>query len=355
MAIAFRDYSEASATGAALSIPKPAALRNRDVMLAHICYTEGKVPSAPSGWNRLNDIESEGLFLSVFWRTATDAEPPTFTWNFSGSDNSLGGISAYAGVNPAFPIITDLGWNSGYSKRNASLTLRKEIDHEAVAVSALANAIYQPHSPKNVDLNETETKTSMDAPRNDYEAPDHMLLSFYRRNKGTPYRTRYSTSANNKPRFLQVADQDRVVEGSSLYEEWRQARTPDVAAQPAPYEGNKVKAISDATDISWGCAHILLLRPAEGIHFRAASQAKGKSNIIIVPRDPRFQKGDFMIATVMVSETEDLIPGMPYGWNPLRVVYNEKSGRNTWYFWKIAGADEPDNYIWRLVDYYPNS
>lgn len=355
MAIAFRDYSQASATGATLNIPKPTALRNQDVMLAHICYTEGKELSTPAGWQRLSDIESEGIFLSVFWRTATASEPSQFTWTFSGSENSLGGISAYAGVNPAFPIINDIGWNSGYSKRNASLTLRKEIDREAVAVSALANAIYQPHSPKNADLNQTETKTSMDAPRNDEEAPDHMLLSFYKRNNGTPYRTRYFISADNKPRSLQIADQDRIVEGSPLYEEWRQARNPSSAQQPAPFEGNKAKAVTDATSLSWGCAHVLLLRPAAGIHFRASTQAKGKSNVIVVPRDPRFQKGDFMIASVMVDDSEDLIPGMPYGWNPLRVVYNQKSGRNTWYFWKIAGDDEPDNYIWRMVDYYPNS
>jgi hypothetical protein len=78
------------------------------VMVATV-RTRGSVTvtGAPSGWTAINpggtgDTTNGHVYL--YWKTAGESEPASYTWTFSTSSRMVGGITTFSGVDTEFPI-----------------------------------------------------------------------------------------------------------------------------------------------------------------------------------------------------------------------------------------------------------
>jgi hypothetical protein len=110
----------ANGSATSLTINKLAGVREGDFLLAQITFEKGSAAGSnpqitPSGWTlvRRTDRGSD-LGQAVFYRVATAAEPPSYTWTFSQSLIAAGGILRYTNVNTTAPIVGSSG-NTGDS------------------------------------------------------------------------------------------------------------------------------------------------------------------------------------------------------------------------------------------------
>lgn len=111
--IAFRDDASArSATGDELTIPTPAGVQAGDVMIAALTWHthdySGSRIDPPAGWQLIRtDTEFTHIVQGLFWKVAGGSEPADHTFVNTTADTSrelIGGIAAYAGVDPISPI-----------------------------------------------------------------------------------------------------------------------------------------------------------------------------------------------------------------------------------------------------------
>lgn len=109
MAIAFRDQNTAEGATTNVTITKPAALAENDIMLAAIeqdLGTTGTI-SAPAGWKLLfpqTNLTVDGADISIFWKRATNSEAANYAFTDNGTAGSggiIGAIAAYSGVDPS--------------------------------------------------------------------------------------------------------------------------------------------------------------------------------------------------------------------------------------------------------------
>ena len=76
--------------------------------------------TAPSGWTLVWRIDNTGAdggnanSLAVYLKTAGATEPSSYTWTFSTSTGSTGGISSFSGVDTTNPVDAEAGQNSPY-------------------------------------------------------------------------------------------------------------------------------------------------------------------------------------------------------------------------------------------------
>ncbi len=119
-------YSGAGTTSGSLAVP--AGVASGDVMLAALYFSDDTpiTYSAPAGWNLVVDRGTVERFV-VWWRVATSAEPPAYSWSFTCSGGCLsgdmaGGISSYAGANPTQPFLATQSNADGCSSANKQIT-----------------------------------------------------------------------------------------------------------------------------------------------------------------------------------------------------------------------------------------
>lgn len=111
--VSFRSSSSASNTlGDELTIPRPTGMSSGDVMVAAITWHShdfsGTRIDPPAGWNLIRtDTEFTHIVQGLFWKVVTGSEPASYTFVNSTADTTrelVGGIAAYAGVDPVTPV-----------------------------------------------------------------------------------------------------------------------------------------------------------------------------------------------------------------------------------------------------------
>ena len=97
-------------TAKTLVLPKPAGVVSGDVLLAAVASRGKASISAPSGWSLVR-METSGSVLrqAIYVHVAGASEPTSYTFNFQSPQSAVGGILAYAGVDPSSPIDVTAG------------------------------------------------------------------------------------------------------------------------------------------------------------------------------------------------------------------------------------------------------
>jgi hypothetical protein len=78
-----------------------------DVMIAHLSYSGCCSVSGtpPTGWTTISEENNSGGVTNLLaYKIVTASEPSSYTWSFSASVNSAGGIADYSGVSPNWPV-----------------------------------------------------------------------------------------------------------------------------------------------------------------------------------------------------------------------------------------------------------
>ncbi len=109
----------AAASGAApsgtltLTVPVPGATLSGDLLVATIAVRPStSTITAPAGWTlRIRTNQSSGVAnaQAIYYRVATGSEPASYSWTFSTSTGSAGGMVAFSGVDPVTPIDVSAG------------------------------------------------------------------------------------------------------------------------------------------------------------------------------------------------------------------------------------------------------
>jgi hypothetical protein len=134
--IRFESRSNAqNGSATSLSIGRPAGVKAGDFLLAQITFEKGSAAGSntqvtPAGWTLVRRTNrGSDLGQAIFYRFATAAEPPSYTWTFSQSVIASGGILRYTGTSLAAPIVG----SNGRSGDSNTLT--------APGVDAVANSM----------------------------------------------------------------------------------------------------------------------------------------------------------------------------------------------------------------------
>jgi hypothetical protein len=119
--IAFRSAASAIGSSATtITIAKPSGVAEDDQLIAAIGKPGSPLATVtpPSGWTLIRSMTSN--FLNIYRRTAGASEPSTYTWTFSASVNSAGGIQAFENVDPDDPIHIENGQNTASGTAHAT-------------------------------------------------------------------------------------------------------------------------------------------------------------------------------------------------------------------------------------------
>jgi hypothetical protein len=107
---------------------RPSGTTADDVMIAAIAVRpETGTITAPSGWTlirRTNNANLNENSLALYYKVAGSSEPSNYTWSFSTSTGSAGGILTFYNVREDDPINVENGQNtaSGLSHAAPSVT-----------------------------------------------------------------------------------------------------------------------------------------------------------------------------------------------------------------------------------------
>jgi Tfp pilus assembly protein PilV len=116
--IAFRAAAQAGAASGVvnLTINQPAGTVQNDVMVASIgIRPDTATVTPPAGWTLLRRMNNDGSIsgtnnsLVVYYKVAGASEPANYTWTFSTSTGSAGGILSFSGVDTATPVDVENG------------------------------------------------------------------------------------------------------------------------------------------------------------------------------------------------------------------------------------------------------
>ena len=106
-----------------ISIYKPIGIADNDVLVAGITVQGNRTITPPTGWQSIRrDVQTTNLTQQLFYKVAGSNEPGLYTWTFSASDNAVGGIVPYVGVNTASPIDQSSGNVSTSNSANVVAT-----------------------------------------------------------------------------------------------------------------------------------------------------------------------------------------------------------------------------------------
>ena len=100
----FRSATSATASGASLTLARPAGVAANDLLVAVIDVLANPTVTAPSGWTLArSDTIASGTHMrqALYTRVATAAEAGAYTWTFSTADPAAGAVADYVGVQVA--------------------------------------------------------------------------------------------------------------------------------------------------------------------------------------------------------------------------------------------------------------
>ncbi|MGH7313504.1 MAG: PQQ-binding-like beta-propeller repeat protein [Candidatus Rokuibacteriota bacterium] len=114
--ITFRSAAEAASGSLTLTINRPTGTVQDDVMIATIGFRPNTATiTPPSGWTLVRRTDNAGgtpSSLAVYRKVAGSSEPSNYSWSFSTSAGSAGGIMTFAGVDTGSPVNADNGQNT---------------------------------------------------------------------------------------------------------------------------------------------------------------------------------------------------------------------------------------------------
>ena len=95
--------SNAASGATGLTLGRPTGTEAGHLMVASVVTSDGTASvTAPDGWTVVrNDAVAGVLRQTIYTRMAGSTEPPSYTWRLSKTSQVAGGLSAYAGVDPA--------------------------------------------------------------------------------------------------------------------------------------------------------------------------------------------------------------------------------------------------------------
>ncbi|HET9771641.1 MAG TPA: metallophosphoesterase [Acidimicrobiia bacterium] len=98
--------SGSSSSRADVTLARPAGTAAGHVMVASIVSNDDQPGfTAPAGWTAVRDDTVAGaLRQTVYVKVAGPSEPPSYTWSLGAWRRIAGGITTYAGVDPATPV-----------------------------------------------------------------------------------------------------------------------------------------------------------------------------------------------------------------------------------------------------------
>ncbi|HLF22332.1 MAG TPA: DUF6701 domain-containing protein [Burkholderiales bacterium] len=275
--------SGTAATGVlTLTVARPANTVENDVMVAAIGVSaSAPTITPPTGWTlvrKTDNTAANANSLAVYYKVATASESANYTWSFSASTGSVGGIQSFYNVDTSSPIDVENGQ-----------TTPSALGHAAPAITTTtANAMLVGHY--------TYSSSGLWAPQNPPGPPVAMTESFDVRNPAAAGATGQSLEGT---RTLQAA-----------------------AGLSATYSSNA------SANADFGNTHMLALRP----------QA---TNDIDLPTPAATVSGDVMIAAIGFQPSA-LTIAPPAGWTSIRRTANAAGTANTLEtFQRIAVAGEP--------------
>jgi hypothetical protein len=111
--IAHRASASAGASSGNLTINKPSGTAENDVLVATVGIRPSSATITPaSGWTlvrRTSNSSTTSNSLATYTKVAGTRAPANYTWTFSTSTGSAGGISAYTGVDTTSPVLEKAG------------------------------------------------------------------------------------------------------------------------------------------------------------------------------------------------------------------------------------------------------
>lgn len=128
--ISFRAAASAGAPSGTLTltIATPSGTVAGDVMIASIAVRPNTATiTPPAGWTlvrRMDNASANANSLAVYSRVAGASEPANYSWTFSASTGSAGGIQTFSGVDTTTPINVESGQTTpnGLSHTTPSVT-----------------------------------------------------------------------------------------------------------------------------------------------------------------------------------------------------------------------------------------
>ncbi len=140
--ITFHGGASASNAGTSLTIAKPGAVVNNDVLIAAISYIGGTTNSltAPPGWTLVRRIDNgTDVGLAIYRKIAAN-EGASYTWTLSLSESVSGGIQAYAGVDTTTPIDVEAGQPTPFGTAHSTPSITTTGPNEMLVTSFMVNA-----------------------------------------------------------------------------------------------------------------------------------------------------------------------------------------------------------------------
>jgi len=97
--------SGSSKSRRSITLKRPTKTAAGHVMVASIVDNDNDPVSAPAGWTVVrDDAIPDVLHQTVYFKVAGPSEPRSYTWRVPDKQRLAGGITTYAGVDPAHPI-----------------------------------------------------------------------------------------------------------------------------------------------------------------------------------------------------------------------------------------------------------
>ncbi len=140
--ISFHGAASASNAGTSLTIAKPGAVVDNDVLIAAISYIGGTTNSltAPPGWTLVRRIDNgTDVGLAIYRKIAAN-EGASYTWTLSLSESVSGGIQAYAGVDTTTPIDVEAGQPTPFGTAHSTPSVTTTGPNEVLVTSFMVNA-----------------------------------------------------------------------------------------------------------------------------------------------------------------------------------------------------------------------
>lgn len=100
-------YSSGSAS---IVVDKPVNTAQNDVMVAFLVIEENanRINSVPDGWQVIvSNCPGPGtrhVWLAIYWKLAGASEGASYTWGLNASDECMGAIVTFRGINTSSPI-----------------------------------------------------------------------------------------------------------------------------------------------------------------------------------------------------------------------------------------------------------
>jgi hypothetical protein len=99
--------SAQNGSGGSLTINKPASTATGDVLVAAVSVSNNATITPPTGWTPiLASSNGNNVNIASYYHVVTNAasEPASYSWGFSSSPTTSGGIARYTGVDTSNPI-----------------------------------------------------------------------------------------------------------------------------------------------------------------------------------------------------------------------------------------------------------